>query len=152
MAVPRAPRAASFPTRSCKSGDVFSPDGRYGELFYLLHNGTIFAPSFMNLKRVPAMHGFDPAEPDSKACWLTTHPVDPAAAKASTKFLASWNARQISCRAARPPYNGTGNAGCARMSLDARAASGFSARLDARPRRRAARVRQRDHVALVIRA
>jgi hypothetical protein len=51
------------------------PDGRYGELFYLLHNGTIFAPSFMNLRRVPAMHGFDPAEPDSRACWLTTHPV-----------------------------------------------------------------------------
>lgn len=54
------------------------PDRRYGELFYLLRNGTIFAPSFMNRKRVPAMHGFDPAEPDSRACWLTTHPVDPA--------------------------------------------------------------------------
>jgi hypothetical protein len=53
------------------------PDGRYGELFYLLRNGTIFAPSFMNLRRVPAMHGFDPAEADSAACWLTTHPVMP---------------------------------------------------------------------------
>ena len=51
------------------------PDARYGELFYLLNNGTIFAPSFMNLRRVPAMHGFDPAEPDSRACWLTTHPA-----------------------------------------------------------------------------
>ena len=51
------------------------PDHRYGELFYLLANGCIFAPSFMNRSRVPAMHGFDPAEPDSKACWLTTHAV-----------------------------------------------------------------------------
>ena len=51
------------------------PDRRYGELFYLLHNGTIFAPSYMNLRRVPAMHGFDPAEADSAACWLTTHPT-----------------------------------------------------------------------------
>ena len=28
----------------------------------------------MNRGRVPAMHGFDPAEPDSAACWLTNHP------------------------------------------------------------------------------
>ena len=51
------------------------PDYRYGEVFYLLNNGTIFAPSFMNLRRVPAMHGFDPAMADSAACWLTTHPT-----------------------------------------------------------------------------
>jgi hypothetical protein len=50
------------------------PDGRYGELIYLLDNGIIFAPSFMNQHRVPAMHGFDPAEPDSAACWLTNYP------------------------------------------------------------------------------
>ena len=50
------------------------PDGRYGELIFLCHNGIIFAPSFMNRSRVPAMHGFDPAEPDSAACWLTSHP------------------------------------------------------------------------------
>jgi hypothetical protein len=50
-------------------------DRRYGELFYLLDPGTIFAPSFMNQRRVPAMHGFDPGHPDSAACWLTSHPV-----------------------------------------------------------------------------
>lgn len=49
------------------------PDGRYGELWYLLNNGVIFAPSYMNQRRVPGMHGFDPAEPDSQACWLTNH-------------------------------------------------------------------------------
>jgi hypothetical protein len=49
-------------------------DRRYGELFYLLEPGTIFAPSFMNQRRVPAMHGFDPAHPDSTACWLTNFP------------------------------------------------------------------------------
>jgi len=48
-------------------------DGRYGELIYLLNNGVIFAPSFMNQRRVPAMHGFDPAEADSAACWLTNY-------------------------------------------------------------------------------
>jgi hypothetical protein len=49
-------------------------DRRYGELLYLLEPGTIFAPSFMNQRRVPAMHGFDPAHPDSAACWLTNYP------------------------------------------------------------------------------
>jgi hypothetical protein len=58
-----------------KKWGCFFPDHRYGEVFYLLNNGTIFAPSFMNLGRVPAMHGFDPAEPDSEACWLTSHAV-----------------------------------------------------------------------------
>ncbi len=51
------------------------PDRRYGELFYLLDEGTIFAPSFMNQRRVPGMHGFDPDLPNSRACWLTSHPV-----------------------------------------------------------------------------
>ena len=49
------------------------PDQRYGELWFLLNNGVIFAPSFMNRHRVPAMHGFDPREPDSQACWLCSH-------------------------------------------------------------------------------
>jgi hypothetical protein len=52
------------------------PDHRYGEIFFLLHNGTIFAPSFMNRGKVPGMHGFDPREPDSRACWLTTHRIE----------------------------------------------------------------------------
>ena len=46
-------------------------DGRYGDLFYLLPPGTIFAPSFMNQKRVPGMHGYTPAHEDSTACWLS---------------------------------------------------------------------------------
>jgi hypothetical protein len=54
------------------------PDRRYGELWFLLHNGVIFAPSFMNRHRVPAMHGFDPREADSRACWLCNHDRYPA--------------------------------------------------------------------------
>lgn len=56
-----------------RANGCFFPDRRYGDLFYLLQNGTIFAPSFMNQRRVPAMHGFDPREPDSAACWLTSY-------------------------------------------------------------------------------
>ncbi len=52
------------------------PDHRYGEIFYLLNHGTVFAPSFMNRNTLPGMHGFDPREPDSRACWLTTYPCE----------------------------------------------------------------------------
>jgi len=51
------------------------PDRRYGELFYVLNEGVIFAPSFMNQSRVPAMHGYAPDLPHSRACWLTSHAV-----------------------------------------------------------------------------
>jgi len=59
-----------------QSWGCYFPDHKYGEIFYLLNNGTIFAPSFMNRGRVPGMHGFDPREPDSRACWLTSHPCE----------------------------------------------------------------------------
>ncbi len=48
-------------------------DRRYGELFYLLRNGTIFAPSYMNRGFVRGMHGFAPEAADSAACLLSSH-------------------------------------------------------------------------------
>ena len=48
-------------------------DRRYGELFYLLPGGTIFAPSYMNRGFVRGMHGYAPEEPDSAACLLSSH-------------------------------------------------------------------------------
>ncbi len=49
------------------------PDRRYGELFYLLSNGTILAPSYMNRGFVHGMHGYSPDEQDSAACLLSSH-------------------------------------------------------------------------------
>jgi len=53
----------------------YYPDHRYGELFYLLPSGTIFAPSYMNRGFVTGMHGFAPNEPGNAACLLSTHPL-----------------------------------------------------------------------------
>lgn len=47
------------------------PDRRYGELFYLLPSGSLFVPSFLNQRKVTAMHGYAPEHPDSAACWLS---------------------------------------------------------------------------------
>lgn len=56
-----------------KANDCLFPDRRYGELWYVLKQGTIFAPSFMNQRHVPGMHGYEPQESESAACWLTNH-------------------------------------------------------------------------------
>ena len=67
-----------IPEAELKTLGCHFPDGRYGELIYLLNNGIIFAPSFMNQRRVPGMHGFHPSESDSAACWLTNYPCPDA--------------------------------------------------------------------------
>ncbi len=47
------------------------PDRQYGELFYLLPSGSLFVPSFLNQRKVTAMHGYAPEHPDSAASWLS---------------------------------------------------------------------------------
>ena len=54
------------------------PDRKYGELFYLLPAGSLFVPSFLNQRKVTAMHGYAPEHPDSAAAWMSnceTRPV-----------------------------------------------------------------------------
>jgi hypothetical protein len=58
------------------SGALF-PDRRYGELFYLLNEGVIFVPSYMNQGLVRGMHGYAPSAPSSAACWLSNHREGP---------------------------------------------------------------------------
>lgn len=47
------------------------PDRKYGELFYLLPSGSLFVPSFLNQRKVTAMHGYAPEHADSAAAWLS---------------------------------------------------------------------------------
>jgi hypothetical protein len=59
------------------------PDGRYGELVYLLEPGTLVERgSFNGARWRPAgMHGYDPADPHSDAVFLATDsPRAPVAA------------------------------------------------------------------------
>jgi hypothetical protein len=55
-------------------------DRRYGELFYLLPSGSLFVPSFLNQRKVTAMHGYAPEHPDSAAAWLSNTETLPVAA------------------------------------------------------------------------
>lgn len=56
------------------------PDRKYGELFHLLPSGSLFVPSFLNQRKVTAMHGYAPEHEDSAACWLTNAETRPVAA------------------------------------------------------------------------
>jgi hypothetical protein len=50
----------------CEFGDT-----RFGELIFLLKPGLLIVPSFMGLKAIPGMHGYDPNHKDSYACVLS---------------------------------------------------------------------------------
>ncbi len=67
------PEGRILTDKDLKENGCLFPDRRCGELWYLLKQGTIFAPSFMNQRHVPGMHGYDPQDLDSAACWLTNH-------------------------------------------------------------------------------
>jgi hypothetical protein len=56
------------------------PDRKYGELFYLLPSGSLLVPSFLNQRKVTAMHGYAPEHPDSAAAWLSNADTLPVAA------------------------------------------------------------------------
>jgi hypothetical protein len=53
------------------------PDRKYGELFYLLPSGSLFVPSFLNQRKVTAMHGYAPEHPDSAAAWMSNVETSP---------------------------------------------------------------------------
>lgn len=56
------------------------PEREYGELFYLLPSGSLFVPSFLNQRKVTAMHGYAPEHPDSAAAWLANTETLPVGA------------------------------------------------------------------------
>lgn len=47
------------------------PDQRYGHLFFLMNPGVLLCPSFMGVRPIKGMHGYDPAHPDSTASYLS---------------------------------------------------------------------------------
>ena len=50
----------------------FFPDRRYGEAIYLLDEGGLIVPSFMNRGQVAGMHGYHPTSPSSTALFAST--------------------------------------------------------------------------------
>lgn len=56
-----------LPDEELKELGVYFPDHQYGELVFLLNSGIQMVPSFMGVKQLKGMHGYDPADADSYA-------------------------------------------------------------------------------------
>ena len=54
---------------------VYFENGQYGDLVFLMNAGIQIVPSFMGVKAVKGMHGYDPAEPDSLAAISSNKPI-----------------------------------------------------------------------------
>ena len=54
---------------------IWRDDRKFGDAIFLADAGVQFVPSDMGVKPLSGMHGFDPADEDSEACWLSTVPV-----------------------------------------------------------------------------
>lgn len=50
-----------------KKWGVYFPDQKFGEIIFQMQSGSIIAPSFVNDKWLPGMHGYPPEDPDSYA-------------------------------------------------------------------------------------
>ena len=58
-----------------KRHGIYRADHKFGDAIFLADPGLQFCPSDMGIKPLNGMHGFDPADEDSLACWLSTEPV-----------------------------------------------------------------------------
>ncbi|MBO4512393.1 MAG: glycosyltransferase [Victivallales bacterium] len=54
---------------------IWREDAKFGNAIFLAMPGIQFCPSDMGVKPLNGMHGFDPSDVDSQACWLSTAPV-----------------------------------------------------------------------------
>ena len=54
---------------------IWREDHKFGDAIFLADAGVQFCPSDMGVKPLSGMHGYDPADVDSRACWLSTVPV-----------------------------------------------------------------------------
>lgn len=52
------------------------PRGEYGDVFFLANPGVLILPSDMGTTPIAGMHGYNPGDPTSDACFLADRPVE----------------------------------------------------------------------------
>lgn len=67
---------------------IWRDDHKFGDAIFLADAGVQFCPSDMGVKPLNGMHGFDPADEDSDACWLSTVPVPDGVSRVCDYFKA----------------------------------------------------------------
>ena len=69
-----------------KRHGIWREDGKFGDGVFLADPGVQFCPSDMGVKPLNGMHGYDPCDKDSRACWLSTVPVPPGVTRVCDYF------------------------------------------------------------------
>ena len=67
---------------------IWRDDHKFGDDIFLANAGVQFVPSDMGVKPLNGMHGFDPADKDSCAAWLSTAPVPDSVSRVCDYFAA----------------------------------------------------------------
>ncbi len=65
---------------------IWREDRKFGDAIFLAAAGVQFCPSDMGVKPLNGMHGFDPSDEDSQACWLSTTAVPDNVSKVCDYF------------------------------------------------------------------
>ena len=87
---------AKFPGRWLSEDEmrrhgIWRDDRKFGDAVFLADPGVQFCPSDMGVKPLNGMHGYDPSDIDSLACWLSTEPVPDGVTRVCDYF--SWISR-----------------------------------------------------------
>jgi len=82
---------AGFPGHWLSDADlrrhgVWRDDRKFGDAIFLADPGIQFVPGDMGIKPLNGMHGYDPADGDSMASWLSTVPVPPSVVRVRDYF------------------------------------------------------------------
>lgn len=67
---------------------VWRDDRKFGDAVFLADPGVQFVPGDMGVKPLGGMHGYDPDDEDSLACWLSTAPVPERSGRVCDYFRA----------------------------------------------------------------
>ncbi|MGE4489080.1 MAG: alkaline phosphatase family protein [Kiritimatiellales bacterium] len=61
------PKGRILSEEKLRAEGVYFEDGMYGQMIFLLNPGIQMVPSFMGVKQIAGMHGYEPQDPDSAA-------------------------------------------------------------------------------------
>jgi predicted AlkP superfamily pyrophosphatase or phosphodiesterase len=76
-ALEQVPQGRTLPESELKELRTWFPDGRFGELVFLVAEGVLIIPSHMGERPMRGMHGYHPADPQSYAMLCTNQPEIP---------------------------------------------------------------------------
>lgn len=76
-ALGQVPEGRIVPDAELEEMQTFFQDRYFGELIFLVREGTLIVPSHMGERPIRAMHGYHPSEPQSFAALLTNQPDVP---------------------------------------------------------------------------